>query len=75
MDESLREKLIKMRAKDERLREELAAVGELFEGCHSMTEAVHLENARELERMTAENGGGWRKYFLESGTFQSDRRV
>jgi len=57
MNELLREKLIKMRAEDERVREELAATGELFDGYHPTMEAVHLENAADLERMIEENGG------------------
>jgi len=57
MNELMREKLIKMRADDERVREDLAATGELFDGYHPAMEAVHLENAAELERMIEENGG------------------
>jgi len=59
MNEPLREKLIEMRAGDERVREELAATGELFDGYHPAMERVHLENAAELERMIDENGGDW----------------
>jgi hypothetical protein len=55
MNELLQEKLIKMRAKDERVREELAATGELFDGYAAKMETVHLENAAELERMIDEN--------------------
>jgi len=56
MNEHLREKLLAMRAEDERVREELAATGELFDGYHPIMERVHLENAAELEQMIDENG-------------------
>ena len=45
-----------MRAEDERVREELAQTGELFDGYHPKMEAVHLKNAARLEEMLAENG-------------------
>ena len=57
MNETLREKLLAMRAKDARVREELAAAGELFDGYNPAMERVHLKNARELERMIDEHGG------------------
>lgn len=56
MNEKLREKLIAMRETDARVREELAASGELFDGYSPKMEQVHLENAAELERMIEENG-------------------
>lgn len=46
-----------MRAEDRRVREELAATGELFDGYHPTMEAVHLKNAGRLEEMLDE--GGW----------------
>jgi hypothetical protein len=55
MNEQLREKLLTMQAEDARVREELAATGELFEGYHPLMERVHLENAAELEKMIDEN--------------------
>ena len=57
MNEQLREKLLSMRAEDARVREELAASGELFDGYCPKMEKVHLENAAELEEMIDENGG------------------
>ena len=57
MNESMREKLIEMRAEDERVRERLAQTGELFDGYHPAMETVHLKNAAELERMIEDNGG------------------
>ena len=45
-----------MRAEDERVREELAKTGELFDGYHPTMEAVHLKNAARLEEMLAEYG-------------------
>ena len=56
MNEQLREKLLAMRAEDERVREELAATGELFDGYNPLMERVHLQNAAELEKMIDENG-------------------
>lgn len=56
MNEELREKLLAMRDEDVRVREELAASGELFDGYHETMEKVHLENAAELERMIDEHG-------------------
>lgn len=58
MNEDLRKRLLAMRAEDERVREELAATGELFDGYCPKMEKVHLENAAELERMI-EEAGGW----------------
>lgn len=57
MNKPLREKLLLMRAEDARVREELAASGELFDGYHPAMEQVHLKNAAELERMIEEHGG------------------
>ena len=57
MNEQLREKLLAMRAEDARVREELAATGELFDGYHPAMERVHLKNAAKLERMIDEHGG------------------
>lgn len=56
MNEKWRESLLEMRAKDERVREELAATGDLFDGYALKMEQTHLENAAELERMIDENG-------------------
>ncbi|MCY7348153.1 MAG: hypothetical protein LH614_18325 [Pyrinomonadaceae bacterium] len=57
MNNQMREKLLEMRALDERVREELAKTGELFDGYCPKMEVVHLENAAALEKMIAENGG------------------
>lgn len=56
MDEQLRKELLAMRAEDVRVREELAATGELFDGYAARMEAVHLENAAALERMIDKYG-------------------
>ncbi len=56
MNEQLREKLHLMKTEDERVREELAKTGELFNGYHPEMERVHLENARELEEIINEHG-------------------
>lgn len=55
-NDSLRQTLLAMRADDERVREELAQTGELFDGYNPKMEAVHLKNAARLEEMLAENG-------------------
>lgn len=55
-DEKLRQELLAMRAEDERVREELAKTGELFDGYHPTMESVHLKNAARLEEMLAEYG-------------------
>lgn len=55
-NEKLRQELLAMRAEDERVREELAKTGELFDGYHPTMEAVHLKNAARLEEMLAEDG-------------------
>lgn len=57
MEEHLRQKLIELKERDRRTRDELAATGELFDGYCPKMEKVHLENAAELENMLAENGG------------------
>ncbi len=56
MNEDLRKTLLEMTAKDARVREELAKTGELFDGYAEKMEAVHLENAAELEKMIDEFG-------------------
>ncbi len=56
MNELLREKLLLMQAEDARVREELAASGELFDGYRPAMERVHLKNAHELERLIDEHG-------------------
>ena len=56
MGEQIRQKLLEMIAEDERVREELAKTGELFEGYCPKMEKVHLANAEELEKLIDENG-------------------
>ena len=56
MNKQLWEKLIAMRAEDARVREKLAATGELFDGYNQAMEKVHLKNAAQLERMIDEHG-------------------
>lgn len=57
MNEHWREKLLAMVENDRRVREKLLKTGELFNGYAPPMEKVHLENAAELEKMIAENGG------------------
>lgn len=56
INEELRQELLEMRAEDFRVREELAATGELFAGYNPAMEAVHLKNAARLEELIAEHG-------------------
>lgn len=57
MNDRLREKLLAMRSDDERMRAELAATGELFDGYNPTMEQVHLKNAAELEALIDARGG------------------
>jgi hypothetical protein len=59
MNERIRLKLLEMRAEDERVREELAASGELFDGYNPKMEEVHLRNAAELGKLIDESNGHW----------------
>lgn len=56
MNENLREELLAMRREDERVRAELAATGELFDGYNPTMERVHLENAERLEQLIDRHG-------------------
>lgn len=58
-DETLARELLEMQTEDLRVREELAATGELFRGYNPQMEAVHLKNARRLEELLNEHGGEW----------------
>ena len=53
---SLRDELLAMRAEDERVREELAADGSLFEGYHQRMAEVHERNAARLTEIINEYG-------------------
>ena len=48
--------LLAMRARDERIRAELAADGSLFEGYHPRMEDVHRANARQLRSIIEKHG-------------------
>lgn len=56
MNGELRDGLLALAAKDERVRARLAADGSLFQGYHPEMEAVHLANAAALETILAEHG-------------------
>ena len=56
MNERIRTKLVRMAAEDLRVREELAATGELFDSYSPKMEAVHLENAAALEEIIDARG-------------------
>ena len=56
MREELRRKLLAMAEEDQRVRAELAATGELFQGYAPRMAEVHARNARQLESVIAEHG-------------------
>ena len=56
INEDLRRELLAMRDEDLRVREELAATGELFDGYNKTMEAVHLKNAARLEELIEKHG-------------------
>ncbi|HEY7406958.1 MAG TPA: DUF6624 domain-containing protein [Gemmatimonadaceae bacterium] len=51
MDSALRDQLLRMDARDQTVRAELAADGSLFKGYHPRMEAVHRENAARLREI------------------------
>ncbi|MCA1625151.1 MAG: hypothetical protein LC778_15405 [Acidobacteria bacterium] len=55
MNEQIRQKLLEMIAEDERVRDELARTGELFDGYCPKMEKVHVINAEELEKLIDQN--------------------
>jgi len=56
MNQRLRLELLRMVGEDERVREELAHEGSLFDGYHPRMERVHAAHATRLEQMIAEHG-------------------
>lgn len=56
MNQSVRSKLLDLRRRDESTRTRLMESGELFDGYSDDMEAVHLENAAELDRLIEEHG-------------------
>jgi len=56
MNKSLRTELINMSVEDQRVREELAADGSLFEGYHPRMLEVHQRNGKRLEEVIDEYG-------------------
>ncbi len=63
----LRERLLAMLAEDTRVRGELAAGRELYEGYAPRMAEVHLRNAREFEAIVAEHGWPGRTLVGEDG--------
>jgi hypothetical protein len=51
MNAALRDELLRMDARDQTVRGELAADGSLFQGYHARMEAVHRENAARLREI------------------------
>lgn len=64
---SLFEELERMVDEDNRVRSELAAAGELFEGYHPRMEAVHRYNAARLKEIIAEHGWPGRSLVGDEG--------
>ncbi|MCI0603505.1 hypothetical protein L0156_10895 [bacterium] len=56
MNHELRNQLLRLIEEDERVREELATDGSLFEGYHQRMEAVHRKNAAQLRTIIQEHG-------------------
>lgn len=56
VDEALRTKLLAMADRDERLRAELLAGGELFDGYNEQMARLHTANARRLEAIVDRHG-------------------
>jgi hypothetical protein len=56
MNAALRDELLRMDARDQTVRAELAADGSLWKGYHPRMEAVHRENAARLREMIAKVG-------------------
>ena len=56
LDAALRDELLAMRDRDQRVRAELSADGSLFGGYHPRMEAVHREHAIRLREIIAERG-------------------
>lgn len=56
MNEELKERLLGMVEEDKRVRAELAATGELFEGYASRMAEVHRRNAEALDALVDEHG-------------------
>lgn len=56
LHEPLRTEILALAAEDQRVREELAADGSLFEGYHPRMEAVHRHNAARLRELIANHG-------------------
>ena len=52
----LKDQLLRMRYRDDSVREQLSSEGSLFKGYHPVMEAVHLENAEHLQRIVQEHG-------------------
>jgi len=67
VNEALRAELLAMAERDNRVRAELAATGELFDGYNARMAAVHAEHAAALQRLIAEHGWPGRSLAGEDG--------
>lgn len=84
MDRALRDRLVAIAFRDLETREPLARDGGLFDGYRPEMEAVHEENARELENVIEAHGwptcdragcrGSWEPAWARSSFRSRDRR-
>lgn len=73
MNTDIRQRLLEMEEEDRRVRAELSATGELFQGYSPEMEEVHRRNAEELELMIEQYG--WPGKSLDIGVnHESDLR-
>jgi hypothetical protein len=75
MDEALRAELLAMDADDQRVRNELAADGSLFQGYDSRMEAVHVCHASRLKEIISRHGWPGRALAGEDGAFAAWRML
>ena len=69
MNDDLRRELIAMDLEDQRVRDELARDGSLFEGYHPRMEECHKRNAARLREIVAAHGWPTEKLVGEDGAF------
>ena len=75
MNDALRRELLALIAADDRLREELAHDGSLFDGYNPRMEALHRRNAARLREIIAEQGWPGRSVAGEDGAAAAWRIV
>ncbi|HEV2905380.1 MAG TPA: DUF6624 domain-containing protein [Pyrinomonadaceae bacterium] len=73
MDDLLRGELLVMDSEDQRVREELARDGSLFDGYHPRMEEVHRRNGERLKQIIQEHGWPGQSLVGEDGAFAAWR--